>query len=121
MEVLCATALAGSLLGSILVAQGAHLRQIRDAEQQQTAVQLLHRMLERWTASRHGIPEDGDHPMPESADWICRVARIDAPDAIVLQARIARIELWNANPVGRGRKAAASVEMLVPETREQSR
>ncbi|WP_197453667.1 type IV pilus modification PilV family protein [Caulifigura coniformis] len=121
VEVLCATALAGSLLAGILVSQSAHLRQIRAAEQHRIAIGLLNRMLERWTAGRNDVPPDGDYPVPESTDWVCRVARVDAPDAKVLQAQIARIELWSSDLKVQGRKEAASVEMLVPAEGRPSR
>jgi prepilin-type N-terminal cleavage/methylation domain-containing protein len=121
VEVLCATALAGSLLGGLLVAQAAHLRQCHQAQRQRTAIDLLDRMLERWTAGRNGIPANGEHPVPESAEWVCRVTRSDRPDAQVLQAQVARIELWEADPTKRGRGSAASVEMLVPEAPRERR
>ena len=119
VEVLAGTALLGTLLMAMIVANGRLIEQSSAAERRLDAYRILDELLDEWWANPEGVPREGEGALYGRPGWRWRTSTIDDPDAAELGGSIIAIELFAPASENTHRDAittpVAHIEIIVAE------
>ena len=113
VEVVAGMTLLASLATGVLLAFGAHQKQLRRAEQRIDAVQVADQLVGRWYAGK-GIPRNtSGRVLFKQEPWIWNTRTIDRSAVGSLPVEKLRIEIYREMN-RQDRRASAFVELLAP-------
>ena len=111
IEVVASLALLGTLLVSIVLAQGRYVRQAALAQRKLEAVEAADELLEQWTQSDEGIPTAGEGELDRAMIWQTEGLPTSVLDDIGVQQ--VRLTISTTREPGRP-VTLTQVELLIP-------
>jgi len=116
VEVVAGLTLLASLGAAVVVAFGAHRRQLHLAQNRLIAAEAADQLLAMWYSADQPIPRDASGFVPVGNEsWIWRTRRINRPQRVgPVTAEIVRLEVLPSFTSDGSQRPLASVELLVP-------
>ena len=110
VEALAGTALLGTLLAAILLANAGVRRQAMTADRRQEACRVADRLLDKWDATWPNLPCDTSGPVENEPLWNWRTTSIDNPQADSIGGQVLKVEVYKTDQPD----VAVQVHLLLP-------
>lgn len=113
-EVLAGLTLLATLLVATILSYGAHIRQVRTAQQRLQAIELLDSMLVRWHEAGE-VPRGDEGVVEKVSGWRWRSFELPSEDLKRYRSNRIRVEIFDST-AGNESQPLAFVELLGAET-----